>query len=396
MNDTLEFARRQVTDFVAIRRDIHQHPELSFEERRTSELVASLLQGWGYKVHCGVGGFGVVGQMTRGTGGRSIGLRADMDALPIHEATGAPYASRSPGIMHACGHDGHTTMLLAAARALAERQRFNGTVNLIFQPAEEFGGSGGGAARMIADGLFEKFPCDAVFGMHTMPGIPQGKLVFRDGPFMAASDGVFITLHGNGGHGAVPHKATDPIVPAASLVMALQTLIARNVSAHETAVLSVGTLQAGDAANVIPQIAKIGLSVRTFNPRTRSLLEQRIKELINAQAQSFGVSAEVEYRQGCPAVVNTAAEASFARQVGVDLIGADEVEQQYEPLTISEDFGFMLEQRPGAFLFIGNGAGAALHNPGFDFNDDNIVVGSAYWTALAERYLSEAGQSSCQ
>jgi hippurate hydrolase len=380
----------RVGEFIQLRRDIHQHPELAFEEHRTSDLVAAKLESWGYAVHRGLGGTGVVGTLTQGTGKRRLGLRADMDALPIQEATGVAWESSKPGLMHACGHDGHTAMLLAAAKAIASDASFDGTLHLIFQPAEE---GGGGAVRMIDDGLFEHHPCDAVFAMHNMPGVPQGYFVFRDGAAMASSDYVTIRVHGTGGHGAMPHRAADPLVAAASIVMALQTIVARNVDPLHTAVVTVGALHAGQANNVIPALATLELSVRALDPDVRRLLEQRIKALVVAQAESFGVTAEVDWRSGYCVLVNTEAETNFARQVALDLVGADRVTLHGPALTGSEDFAFMLEKIPGSYLLIGNGdgdsAGACMvHNPGYDFNDDNIATGAAYWVALVERYLS--------
>ncbi len=380
----------RVGEFIQLRRDIHQHPELAFEEQRTSDLVAAKLESWGYAVHRGLGGTGVVGTLTRGAGKRRLGLRADMDALPIQEATGVAWASSKPGLMHACGHDGHTAMLLAAAKTIASDATFDGTLNLIFQPAEE---GGGGAVRMIDDGLFEHHPCDAVFAMHNMPGVPQGHFVFRDGAAMASSDYVTIRVHGTGGHGAMPHRAADPLVAAASIVMALQTIVARNVDPLHTAVVTVGALHAGQANNVIPALATLALSVRALDPDVRRLLEQRIKALVVAQAESFGVTAEVDWRSGYCVLVNSVDETNFARQVALDLVGAERVTLNGPALTGSEDFAFMLEKIPGSYLLIGNGdgdsAGACMvHNPGYDFNDDNIATGAAYWVALVERYLS--------
>jgi hippurate hydrolase len=380
----------RVGEFVQLRRDIHRHPELAFEEHRTAELVATKLEGWGYVVHRGLGGTGVVGTLTRGASQRRLGLRADMDALPIQEATGAEWASSKPGLMHACGHDGHTAMLLAAAKAIANDATFDGTLNLIFQPAEE---GGGGAVRMMADGLFEQHPCDAVFAMHNMPGVPQGHFVFRDGAAMASSDYVTICVHGTGGHGAMPHRAADPLVAASSIVMALQTIVARNVDPLHTAVVTVGAMHAGQANNVIPALATLELSVRALDPDVRRLLEKRIKALVAAQAESFGVTADIDWRPGYCVLVNTEAETNFARQVALDLVGAEQVTLHGPALTGSEDFAFMLEKIPGSYLLIGNGdgdsAGACMvHNPGYDFNDDNIATGAAYWVALVERYLS--------
>jgi len=380
----------RVGEFIQLRRDIHRHPELAFEEHRTSELVAAKLESWGYAVHRGLGGTGVVGTLKRGSSSRCLGLRADMDALPIQEATGAEWASVKPGLMHACGHDGHTAMLLAAAKTLAQDPTFDGTLNLIFQPAEE---GGGGAVRMMADGLFEQHPCDAVFAMHNMPGTPVGHFVFRDGAAMASSDYVTLRIHGTGGHGAMPHRAADPLVAAASIVMALQTVVSRNVDPLHTAVVTVGALHAGQANNVIPALATLELSVRSLDPGVRRLLEQRIKALVAAQAESFGVRAEIDWRPGYCVLVNSVAETDFARQVALDLVGPERVTLQGPALTGSEDFAFMLEKIPGSYLLIGNGdgdsAGACMvHNPGYDFNDDNIATGAAYWVALVERFFT--------
>jgi hippurate hydrolase len=387
-------------EFIHLRRDIHRHPELAFEEHRTAALVAAKLGDWGYAVAAGIGGTGVVGTLRRGNGSKRLGIRADMDALPIDEASSAAWASVHTGVMHACGHDGHTAMLLAAARHLAEHGRFDGTLHLIFQPAEE---GGGGALRMMADGLFERFPCDAIFAMHNMPGLAQGHLVLREGATMASSDYATVTLHGIGGHGAMPHRAADPIVAAASIVMALQTIVARNVDPLQAAVVTVGALHAGKANNVIPASATLELSVRALDREVRATLERRIKALVAAQAESFGVSARIEWRPGYAVLVNTAAETAFAREVATELVGADKVTLQGAPLTGSEDFAFMLERVPGSYVLIGNGAGEAggaavegqsstsvacmVHNPGYDFNDGNIAVGSAYWVLLAERFL---------
>ncbi|MFT0532392.1 M20 aminoacylase family protein [Castellaniella hirudinis] len=380
--------------FIQLRRDIHQQPELAFQEHLTRDLVADKLESWGYTVERGLGGTGVVGQLRRGASPRRLGLRADMDALPIEEATGLDYASRRPGVMHACGHDGHTAMLLCAARALAQSDEFSGTLNLVFQPAEEYGTDDSGAMRMIADGLFEKYPCDAIFAMHNMPGWPQGHLVFREGPMMASSDKVYITLEGTGGHGALPHKAADPVVAAASLVMALQTIVSRNVDPLATAVISVGVLQAGQANNVIPQSARLELSVRTLDSKVRQDVEQRITTLAHAQAEGYGVKATVDYRRGYAVLVNSPAETALARQVGLELVGAGQMTDQGPALTGSEDFAYMLERCPGSYLLIGNGAGeqpgaCMVHNPGYDFNDDNIGIGAAYWVHLTQRFLAK-------
>jgi hippurate hydrolase len=379
-----------VQEFIAIRRDIHQHPEMAFDEHRTSALVAQKLSSMGYSVSTGIGGTGVVGQLVRGTSARRIGLRADMDALPIVEATGVDWSSCHHGVMHACGHDGHTAMLLAAAEVLARDGDFDGTLNLIFQPAEE---GGGGALKMMEDGLFERFPCDAIFAMHNMPGHPQGQLVFRDGPTMASSDYATVTLTGVGGHGAMPHKAADPIVAASSIVMALQTLVSRNVDPQEAAVVTVGAFQSGQANNVIPASARLELSVRALDPQVRRDLEKRLHTLIALQAESFGVQAHIDWRPGYAVLVNDPAETRRALQVAQKHFPAKQITAQGPKLTGSEDFAFMLERVPGSYLFIGNGSdgepGACMvHNPAYDFNDDNIRVGANYWIALVQELLS--------
>lgn len=379
----------RVGEFIQLRRDIHRHPELAFEEHRTAELVASKLESWGYQVHRGLGGTGVVGTLKRGTSTRSLGLRADMDALPIQEASGAEWSSTKPGLMHACGHDGHTAMLLAAAHELALNSEFDGVLHLIFQPAEE---GGGGALRMMQDGLFDLFPCDAIFAMHNMPGVPVGQFVFRSGSAMASSDYVTIRVNGTGGHGGMPHRAADSLVAAASIVMALQTVVSRNVDPLHTAVVTVGSIQAGKANNVIPALATLELSVRALDPGVRKLLEQRIKAIATSQAESFGCKAEVDWKEGYCVLVNSENETNFARQVALDLVGAERVVLNGPPLTGSEDFAFMLEKIPGSYLLIGNGdgesAGACMvHNPGYDFNDDNIATGSDYWVHLTKEFF---------
>ena len=396
MTYLLDALRTRIGEFVHLRRDLHQHPELAFEEHRTAALVADKLEGWGYTVERGVGGTGVVGRLVRGTGSRRLGLRADMDALPIEETSGVAWASTRPGLMHACGHDGHTAMLLAAARHLAEHGTFDGTLHLVFQPAEE---GGGGALRMMSDGLFERYPCDAVFAMHNMPGIAQGHLVFRDGAAMASSDYATITIEGVGGHGAMPHRAADPIVAAASLVMALQTIVSRNVDPLHAAVVTVGALQAGQANNVIPASARLELSLRALDRDVRVTMERRLRALVAAQAESFGCTARIDWRPGYAVLVNTPVETAFAREVALDLLGPDKVTLNGPPLTGSEDFAFMLERVPGSYLLIGNGLGeqggddspaasaCMVHNPGYDFNDANLPVGAAYWVRLAERFL---------
>ena len=399
-----EALTERVGEFIALRREIHQHPELAFEEHRTADLVANKLEGWGYQVHRGLGGTGVVGTLKKGSSTRTLGLRADMDALPIQEANGLPWASTKPGLMHACGHDGHTAMLLAAAKTLSQMpEGFDGTLNVIFQPAEE---GGGGALRMMQDGLFEHHPCDMIFAMHNMPGVPAGQLVFRDGAMMASSDYVTIRVHGVGGHGAMPHLGTDPVVAASSIVLALQTVVSRNVDPQHTAVVTVGAFNAGQANNVIPALAKLELSVRALDPHVRSLLEQRIKDLVHAQAQSFGVRAEIDWRPGYCVLVNHDEPTAIARRVGVQVCGEEGVNLHGPALTGSEDFAFMLERVPGSYLLIGNGVKSGVkdgvnaqdtaslphacmvHNPGYDFNDNIIDIGASYWVALVQDVLT--------
>ena len=392
MNDLLQAMQARADEFIGVRRDIHRHPELAFDEHRTAHRVAERLERWGYRVARGIGGTGVVGTLVRGQGTRRLGIRADMDALPIDEASGAAWSSVHAGVMHACGHDGHTAMLLAAAQHLAERGRFDGTLHLIFQPAEE---GGGGALRMIDDGLFERFPCDAVFAMHNMPGIETGHFVLRDGPAMASSDYVTLTIDGTGGHGAMPHRAADPIVAAASIVMALQTIVSRNTDPLQAAVVTVGAIHGGQANNVIPASVTLELSVRALDREVRATTERRLKALVTAQAESFGVQARVDWRPGYAVLVNSPAETAFARKVALELVGSERVTPHGPPLTGSEDFAFMLERVPGSYLLIGNGTdvapgcgGCMVHHPGYDFNDDNIATGGAYWVLLAERFLA--------
>ena len=379
----------RIGEFVQLRRALHAQPELAFEEHATSELVAAKLAGWGYRVRRGLGQTGVVGTLQRGRSRRAIGLRADMDALPIQETGSQGWASRVPGRMHACGHDGHTASLLAAARAIAQDARFDGTVHLIFQPAEE---GAGGALRMMADGLFEQHPCDAIFALHNMPGIAAGHFVFRSGPAMASSDDVSITLHGVGGHGAMPHTASDTVVAAAAIVMALQTVVSRNVDPLQTAVVTVGALHAGQANNVIPAQARLELSVRALEPGVRQLLRQRIEALATQQAASFGVRAEVDWRDGYAVLVNDAQQTALAARVATELFGPGRVTRNGAALTASEDFAFMLEKVPGCYFLVGNGgpgsAGACMvHNPGYDFNDALIEPAAAFWTQLAQTFL---------
>lgn len=371
--------------FIALRRHFHQNPELSTQERETARRIAELLGGWGYEVETGVGGEGVVGTLRLGTGAKAIGIRADFDALPISEATALPHASRNAGVMHACGHDGHTAILLAAARALALRKRFDGTLRLIFQPAEEIAV---GAKGMIRDHLFERFPVDAIFALHNWPGVPEGIFGFVDGPAMAAVDKAVIKIVGRGGHGAAPHETVDPVLAAAHVVTALQSLVSRNVPPLEAAVVTVGSIHGGTASNVIPDSVELQATIRSFSPAVRRLLSERLPALVKAQAEAFGATAEVEYRLGMPAVVNHAGSSQFARETGLSVFGASGVEPHLPPRTASEDFAYFLEKCPGAFLFVGAGEGPPLHSPQYDFNDALIAPAATYWTRLAERFLA--------
>jgi len=375
--------------FVSLRRDLHQHPELAFAEFRTADKVATLLREWGYQVSTGIGGTGVVGTLRRGQGDKSLGLRADMDALPIKEATGLPYASQNAGVMHACGHDGHTAILLAAARFLALHGQFDGTLQLIFQPAEE---TGSGARRMLEDGLFERFPCDAVFGLHNWPGVRCGHVGCIEGPAMASVDQAHITLHGKGGHGAEPHTTVDPVLVSAHVITALQSIVSRNVDPLDMGVVTVGSIHGGQASNVIPDQVELRLTARSFRPEVRTLLQQRVPALVQAQAVSFGARAEVDYRLGFPPVCNHAQETAFARTVARQALGEARLEPDFRPRTASEDFAFMLQARPGSFLFFGNGDSASLHSPRYDFNDEILPLAASYWACLAESYLPATGE----
>ncbi|MBP1870925.1 hippurate hydrolase [Ensifer adhaerens] len=374
-------------DLVAIRHDLHAHPELGLEETRTSAFIARHLAELGYEVTTGLSKTGVVGTLRNGSGSRSIGIRADIDALPILEETGLGYASKTPGLMHACGHDGHTTMLLGAARALAERRNFDGTIHLIFQPAEEIFG---GAKIMMDEGLFEKFPCDAVFALHNEPGLPFGQFALREGPIMAAVDEARITVHGRGGHGAEPQETADPIVCGASIIMALQSIVSRNIHPMDPSVVTVGAFHAGSASNIIPERAEIVVGIRSFDPGVRDELERRIRMIAEAQATSFGMRATVDYLRSYDATINHKAETDFVRDLAVRFAGADKVIDLERPFMGSEDFAYMLQERPGTYFFLGSkvsGEEKPLHHPAYNFNDDLLPIGAAFWTELAEAYL---------
>jgi amidohydrolase len=379
----------------AIRRDIHAHPELCFEEVRTAELVASKLHEWDIPLQRGLGGTGVVGFIKNGSSMRSVGLRADMDALPLQEANSFEHASRHAGKMHACGHDGHTAMLLAAAKYLAQHRNFDGTVYLIFQPAEE---GGGGAREMMRDGLFEKFPMEAVFGMHNWPGMRVGSFAVSPGPVMASSNEFRITIRGRGGHAALPHNTMDPVPVACQMVQSFQTIISRNKKPIDAGVISVTMIHAGAATNVIPDSCELQGTVRTFTLEVLDLIEQRMKEIAQHTCAAFGVSCEFEFERNYPPTINAQAEANFARRVMAGIVGEANVLTQ-EPTMGAEDFAYMLQAKPGAYCFIGNGEGAhreighaegpcTLHNPSYDFNDDLIPLGASYWVRLAEAWLA--------
>lgn len=379
-------------EFAQIRRQIHHHPELGFEEQHTSQLVAGYLRQWGYEVHEGIGGTGVVGVLKQGNSPRSIGIRADMDALPIHEESGVAHCSRNAGKMHACGHDGHTAILLSAARYLAETRAFDGTLNLIFQPAEELLS---GARRMIEDGLFERFPCDAVYALHNMPGLPVGMFVTQAGAMSASSDVATIRLLGVGGHGAMPHKCKDPVVAAAELVLALQSIVARNVPAGEVGVVTVGAIHAGEAHNVIPDVATLKLSVRSTSPQIRALLKKRIGEIAAGVANAHDIELELDYDERIGVLINTPKETALLQQVAREISGEQGVLTSVPSGYLgSEDFASMLEVRPGCYIVTGNGnsgpSGCMVHNPGYDFNDLAIPFGASLWARLVETSLSES------
>jgi hippurate hydrolase len=382
----------------AIRRDIHAHPELRFEEIRTAELVAEALTNWGIPIVRGLGKTGVVGRIDGDLGpGKMIGLRADMDALPLQEHNAFAHASQHPGKMHACGHDGHTAMLLGAAHYLSTHRHFAGTIIFIFQPAEE---GGGGAREMIADGLFKQFPCDAVFGLHNWPGLAEGQFGVTSGPMMASSNEFTITIHGKGGHAALPHNSADPVLAGAQVVTALQSIITRNKRPVDAAVLSVTQFHAGETSNVIPDSAVIGGTVRTFTNEVLDLIERRLNEVTKHIAEGFDCRAEVVFTRNYPPTINHEHETQFAIGVMQDLVGTDKVNTRIDPTMGAEDFAFMLQEKPGCYVFLGNGDGdhrsvghgmgpCHLHNPSYDFNDALIPVGVNYWVALAQKYLAK-------
>jgi amidohydrolase len=371
-------------EVTAWRRDLHQHPELMFDTFRTSAFVADKLKEFGVdEIVTGIGKTGVVGVIKgrKGDSGRVIGLRADMDALPIHEETGQPHASTTPGKMHACGHDGHTAMLLGAAKYLAETRNFDGTAIVIFQPAEE---GGGGGREMVNDGMMERFGIQQVYGMHNAPGLPVGHFAIRPGPLMASADHVTITVEGKGGHAAKAYMAVDTVLVASQIVVACQSIVARNVDPVESAVLSICTFNAGFANNVIPQTAVLTGTVRTLNPAIRDLMETRLKEVVEGTAALFGAKATLHYHRDYPVTVNHPAETEFATAIARQVVGHDNVIPNTPPVLGGEDFSFMLEARPGAFIFIGQGNTAGVHHPAYDFNDEIAPIGMSYWARLVE------------
>jgi hippurate hydrolase len=385
-----------VAEFVAIRRDLHAHPELSFAEDRTAARVAALLAGWGIPVVRGVGRTGVVGVLKRGQGKRAIGLRADMDALPLQEHNRFTHASRHAGRMHACGHDGHTAMLLAAARHLSRHRNFDGTVYLVFQPAEE---GGGGAREMMKDGLFEQFPMEAIFGAHNWPGMPVGQFALKSGGMLASSNEFRIVIRGKGSHAALPHNGIDPVPIACQMVQGFQTIITRNRRPVDPGVISVTMIHAGEATNVVPDSCELQGTVRTFTFELLDLIEQRMKEVAEHTCAAFGATCEFSFTRNYPPTINHVKETEFARRVLGSVVGVDNV-VEFEPTMGAEDFSFFLQAKPGCYFMIGNGDGAhregghglgpcMLHNPSYDFNDELIPLGATAWVRLAEEWLAQ-------
>ena len=379
----------------AIRRDLHAHPELCFQEQRTSAVIAKALTDWGIPIHRGLGTTGVVGIVKNGTSTRAVGLRADIDALPMSEHNTFAHASQHPGKMHACGHDGHTAMLLAAAKHLARQRNFDGTVYLVFQPAEE---GGGGAREMIKDGLFERFPMDAIFGMHNWPGMAAGQFAIKDGPCFASSNEFKITIRGKGSHGAMPHLGIDPVPVACQMVQAFQTIITRNKRPIDTGVISVTMIHTGEATNVVPDSCELQGTVRTFTTEVLDLIERRMKVVAEATCAAFEASCEFSFKRNYPPTINHTAETAFARGVMQQMVGAQNV-FEFEPTMGAEDFSYFLQHKPGAYFVIGNGDGShregghglgpcMLHNPSYDFNDELIPLGATFWVRLAEQWLA--------
>jgi hippurate hydrolase len=380
----------------ALRREIHAHPELCFQEVRTADLIANALTDWGIPIHRGMGTTGVVGIVKNGTSNRAVGLRADIDALPMTEHNHFPHRSQHPGKMHACGHDGHTAMLLAAAKHLSRHRNFDGTVYLVFQPAEE---GGGGAREMIKDGLFEHFPMEAIFGAHNWPGMAAGQFALRAGPVFASSNEFKITIHGKGAHAAMPHNGVDPVPVACQLVQAFQTIVTRNKRPIDTAVISVTMIHAGEATNVIPDHCVLEGTVRTFTTEVLDMVERRMQAVAEATCAAFETRCEFSFRRNYPPTVNHAAETEFVRHTLADVVGAANV-QEFEPTMGAEDFSFFLQQKPGCYFLIGNGDGThregghgmgpcMLHNPSYDFNDELIPIGATAWVRIADQWLAQ-------
>jgi len=370
------------------RRDIHAHPEIAFEEHRTAQIVAEKLESFGIEVEIGIAGTGVVGTLKKGTGNRSIGLRADLDALLINEANEFEHKSKNPGKMHACGHDGHTVMLLGAAKYLAEQGNFDGTVNFIFQPAEE---NEGGGKAMIDDGLFEKYPVESVYGMHNIPGMPVASFAIKPGPIMAAFDVFNVKIVGKGGHAAMPQTTIDPIIIGTKIIDAYQSIISRYIDPQEPAVLSVTQFHAGDAYNVIPNDIEIKGCTRCFSPKVQKQLEEQMHQITKSMCEAYGASYEFEYEHRYPATINSEEEAEIAGKVAQKVVGEDRVNLSPAAGMGSEDFAYMLQEKPGSYIWIGNGDGEGscmVHNPGYDFNDEILPIGATYWVKMAEEILS--------
>ena len=374
------------------RHHLHAHPETAFQEHMTADFVAAKLTEWGIKVHRGLATTGVVGTLTAGDGQRAIGLRADMDALDLKELNDFAHRSKHEGKMHGCGHDGHTTMLLGAAKYLAQTRKFNGVVHFIFQPAEE---NEAGGRVMIEQGLFRQFPVDSVYGMHNMPGIEVGQFAVRSGPMMASADFFFITIHGTGTHGAFPHQGVDPIVVAAELVMALQSIVSRNTDPMEAAVVSVTQINAGHTTNVIPDHVTLAGTTRAFKPQVQDRIEARMRQIVEGLAAAHGVKAEMRYERRYPPTINSEAETEIAAATAAEIVGAPNVLRQLPPVMGAEDFGWMLQERPGSYVWIGNGiehaGGCMVHNPRYDFNDRILPLGASYFARLVERSLPAGG-----
>ena len=385
-----DILKKHLPDLITIRQDLHAHPEMLFQEERTAGIVAAELTRLGFKVTTGIGITGVVGSISNGNSARAIGIRADMDALPINEQTNLSYASKYPGKMHACGHDGHTTILLGLARYLAETRNFDGTVHLIFQPSEE---DEGGAMKMIDDGLFTRFPCDSVYALHNLPGEAEGQILVRPGPITASCDVVTIIIQGVAGHGALPHKSVDPIVAASSLVLALQTIVSRNVDPHDPAVVTVGAINGGSMATVIPDQVKLLVGIRTVTKPVRDLVLTRIRDMAIAHAKSYGCTAEVDTgvdSWSYPAGFNTEREAALVREVALEM-GQDPAKVDMRgPFMFSEDFSAMQEIVPSCYFGLGAGPGPMLHDPGYNFNDVLLLKGPAFWARLVEKALPQA------